>query len=122
MAFSPLTNLINAAKADDRPRVASLLDAGADPNLAGKDGQTPLYCASKKGHAEVVKLLVGKWMEQISGGDINATDPSGRSPLFYSSRIGDAELVKLLLEAGADPNLADKPLYCASRKVHAEVV
>ena len=49
-----------------------LLDAGADFDLADKNWQTPLSCASSKGQAE---LLLGKWLEQIgSGGDVNVID------------------------------------------------
>ena len=50
-----------------------------------------------------MKLLVGKWLEQIdSGGDVNVSDLFGRSPLYYSYSIGDEDSVKLLLDAGAD--------------------
>ena len=38
--------------------VTALIEAGADINLAVKDGVTPLYSASQKGHVEVVRELL----------------------------------------------------------------
>jgi ankyrin repeat protein len=38
--------------------VALLMDAGADPELADRDGVTPLAHARARGHAEIVAILV----------------------------------------------------------------
>jgi cytohesin len=35
----------------------ALIAAGANVNLANKDGETPLYRATLYGHTEIVKLL-----------------------------------------------------------------
>ena len=38
--------------------VELLISKDADVNVAAKDGRTPLQAAKKKGHAEVVELLL----------------------------------------------------------------
>ena len=94
------------------------LDAGADINLADKNGKSPLHFASKFERAEtvrVVKLLLD------AGADFNRTDDDGKTPLHFASQRKRAEtvrVVKLLLDVGADFNRPDKnggtPLSYAS--------
>ena len=43
--------------ADHQKVVALLLEAGADPELADKDGVTPLQHAERRGYGEIAKLL-----------------------------------------------------------------
>jgi ankyrin repeat protein len=45
-------------------------------NLSNKQGQSPLFAASKCGHCDVVKYLLS------SGADINLHDEGCQSPLF----------------------------------------
>src|SRR3990167_3822519 len=90
---SSLSNdLLVAVKSVNCERVASLLDAGADHNLADKARRTPLFWASRYGHAEVVRLLLG------AGADPNLASKGGITPLSCASMNGHVEEVKLLLD------------------------
>src|SRR3990167_303307 len=93
--------LTEAVHAGDHARIAALLAAGADANLAGKGGKTPLYLASGNGHTEVVRLLLD------AGADLNLAGNNGRTPLYLASENGHAKVVQILLDAGADANLAN---------------
>ena len=84
------------------PRVAQLLIAhGADPNILGREGFTPLHRASISGRIEIVRLLIEY------GTNVEVKDDKGRTPLDVAwsddvsqSRAGKQreEIVKLLLE------------------------
>ena len=51
--------------------------------------------ASEKGHADVVKLLLGH--ETI---DVNAADNRGNTPLKFASDYGQTEVMELLKTKG----------------------
>ena len=53
-----------AARRGQRKTVEILLDAGADPSLAGAPWATPLAWAAKKGHDEITSLLRARGAEQ----------------------------------------------------------
>ncbi|KAF5682797.1 ankyrin protein 3 [Fusarium denticulatum] len=75
--------------------VKMLLETGADPAAAAKDGQTPLHQALRNGHFEIAKMLVE------AGADVMAADVDGRIPLLLASENGQSEVAKMLLEKGA---------------------
>ena len=56
--------------------VTALIEAGADINLAKKDGGTPLYSASQKGHLEVVRELLR------GGANVDQAEKDGATPLL----------------------------------------
>lgn len=60
-------------------------------------GETPLYCAARKGSVQEVRRLLEK------GADPNARNNKGLTPLHEAAYWGEAEIVSLLLKAGADP-------------------
>ncbi len=103
----------------DIAKIQEAIQAGADVNVRNKNGFTPLWKASKKGHTEIVKLLLK------AEADVNARNKYG-TPLLVATYKGHTEIVKLLLTAGADVNAADKwgdtPLYTATYKGHTEIV
>lgn len=60
-------------------------------------GETPLYCAARKGNAYEVRRLLEK------GADPNARNHKGLTPLHEAAYWGEAEIVRLLLKYKADP-------------------
>lgn len=81
-----------------------LLDAGANPNISMRDGNTILLdaCANpdvgSNGYPEVIKLLLK------AGAKPNVSDNLGWTPLLRAAAYGHEEVVEVLLENGADPN------------------
>src|SRR3990167_6100969 len=116
-------SLIDASRDGDLFRVRQLLSASANPNIANRNGHTPLYWASHQGHLEVVKELLSA---PGNGVDPNIANKDCKTPLYWASRRGHLEVVRELLFAGADPNIANEngetPLFWASRNQHLEVV
>jgi len=81
---------------DDRVGVAkALLEAGADVNLANKDGQTPLFYAIYSGDTEMVQLLLE------AGADVTVKMKDGETVLQRAQKEEYNEIIKLLKAAGA---------------------
>ncbi|CAL4082083.1 unnamed protein product, partial [Meganyctiphanes norvegica] len=95
--------LYNAAEAGDIKRVEAALQHTPDINWGNPDffGQTPLYIASKRGHADVIEKLVA------SGADVNKVDIFGQTPLYIASKRGHADVIEKLVASGADVNKVD---------------
>ena len=86
--------------------VEELLKAGANVNLHGKGGATPLMRAAVGAHSEIVELLLK------SGADVNSRDDRGRTPLILLMCTFNKEADVLrgagsLVTAGADRTLVD---------------
>jgi uncharacterized protein len=77
--------------------VRFLIKAGANVNLAAKDGCTPLQMAAGLHDGEIVKLLLA------NGAKPNVADKKGWTPLMRAVNPGVAS-VRTLVEAGADVN------------------
>lgn len=123
-----------AAKLGTTTIMETLVAAKADPNLADRQGRTPLWSAVEA-NLESVKFLVEKGADvnardQIKsspllwaagfgkpetvaylitkGADVKATDDNGWTPLIWAAGLGQAQTVDILVKAGADLNAADK--------------
>ena len=78
-----------------------LLQKGANPNIADRDGVTPLMIASSFGYFEEVKELLK------GGARVDVSNDAGETPLISAVHRRDTEMMKLLLEHGANPDKAD---------------
>lgn len=95
------TALMITLKRRDLPWTAFLLQNGADPNMRGGDGDTPLITAASTMFPEGVRLmLVGK-------ARVDDTNSKGETALIKAVQRRDADSVRLLLAAGANPDRPD---------------
>ncbi|CAB0037015.1 unnamed protein product [Trichogramma brassicae] len=88
-----------------------LLNHGADPNLANKNGSTPLHviCENRSyGAYSVFSMLLESIDEFQQTMLIDAKDKWGDTPLLLATSKRNAEMVASLLRRGADPNLANE--------------
>ena len=92
------TPLIAAASLRRPAVVRTLLDHGANVDLADADGRTALMHAASVGLAESVAMLLG------AGAQINATDKNQEGALHRAAERGHAAVVRLLLDSGAPAN------------------
>lgn len=100
----------------DTDELAALLVDGPDVNVRVRDGtgRTPLYMASRRGHANVVTMLLD------AGAFVNVPERTGITPLFVSCSQGHSEVASVLLTAGATTESG--LLLLASRGGHANIV
>ncbi len=79
--------LLIAIRKKDRPKVLSLLNAGANVNLGDNQGMTPLMWATANQQAGIVRVLLRR------GADVNAKDSKG----FTAAQMTeDVDILKLL--------------------------
>ena len=91
--------------------VRLLVAAGANVNLADRQGVTPLAHARKRGFDSMAAILEQAGGQvRLSDGTIDARDALGRTALLRATYAGDVKAVRALLEAGADVNLRDSML------------
>uniref|UniRef100_A0A673BRX7 Ankyrin-1 n=1 Tax=Sphaeramia orbicularis TaxID=375764 RepID=A0A673BRX7_9TELE len=116
--------LENAAPVDAKAKVMSPLmkNIHTQPFRAVKtdsDDQTPLHCASRMGHKELVKLLLEHKANP------NSTTTAGHTPLHIAAREGHVQTVRILLDMEAQQTKMTKvrqpltkgftPLHVASK-------
>ena len=91
--------------------VETLLDGGANSNIANNWGSTPLHWAAMYGHGEVVETLLR------GGAASNVANYRGSTSLHFAAEEGHKEVVEKLLDGGANPNVGDNqgqtPLHVA---------
>lgn len=95
------TGLIIAISRSDEQWTGFLLNKGADPNLAGKGGDTPLIAAARVGFAPAMEWLIGL------GAKVDAPNRMGETPLIIAVQQRNAAIVRLLLGQGANPDKTD---------------
>lgn len=102
--------------------VKTLLDAGADVNLASRESMkvTPLASASAARQLEIARMLIER------GADVNARASNDFTPLHESAASGKIDFALLLLEHGANVNAKTRdgktPLDYAREGGHDEMV
>uniref|UniRef100_A0ABD2WFY1 Uncharacterized protein n=1 Tax=Trichogramma kaykai TaxID=54128 RepID=A0ABD2WFY1_9HYME len=100
--------LLMAADNENERVVELLLENGADPNLAAKDGLTPLHCISFSYNEQMVmkffKINNDKYQPLL----INAQNYLGSTPLHCATECSSNETVEWLLRKGAIPNLVNE--------------
>ncbi|XP_021455674.2 ankyrin repeat and SOCS box protein 2 isoform X1 [Oncorhynchus mykiss] len=125
------TALILAVESEKVACVEALLEMGADPDLANKERESPLYKGCEMNNAEIVAMLlnhgamVNKYSTQgwtalleavsrnnveicemlvRSGAKLNPTDMYGITPLSTAAQNGHVETLQFLIKHGADVN------------------
>ena len=78
-----------------------LLQEGANPNIADKNGVTPLIAAVRMGYIEGVQALIA------GGAQVDIANNIGETPLIWAVHSRNVELLEVLLAAGADPDRTD---------------
>ena len=81
--------------------VRFLLQRGANPNIADKNGVYPIQIAAQLGFIEGVERLIR------GGAEIDVSDTTGETPLISAVHRRDLKMVELLVEKGANPDRAD---------------
>ncbi len=90
-------DLADLAAIGDPALVERALKDGADANERDADGERALCAAAKRGHGNIVKMLLD------NGADPNASG-NGDVPLYVACGNPRLSIVELLLDAGTDPN------------------
>ena len=114
------------AGAEGRNEILKMtLAAGADLKSTNRYGGTALIPAAHHGHPETVKILLATAIDKDHVNNL------GWTALLEAVLLGDGgavhtEIVRLLVEAGANPNIADRegvtPLGHAKRRGFAGMV
>jgi ankyrin repeat protein len=101
--------------------VSDLIVLGADVNVQGDGGWTPLHLAVREGSVEIARMLIG------AGADLNLQDTWGsKTPLHWAPLWGRVEIARMLIDAGANVNLQDTdgwaPLHVAAYYRQVKIV
>jgi ankyrin repeat protein len=103
------TALLVSVKGRDAAWTAHLIKSGANPNIAARNGETPLIAAARIGFTDAVRWLIG------AGAKVDATNKRGETPLIVAVQERHVSLVRLLLSAGADPDRTDSAAGFSAR-------
>jgi len=113
------TPLYRAVRAIDLVAVQLLVERGANPSLALKDGSTPMMAAAGLGAPrggdeevteagdrndpiDVMKALIAK------GANVNAANDAGMTPLHYAAQRGSDRIIEFLAGQGAKFDVKNK--------------
>jgi ankyrin repeat protein len=113
------TPLYRAVRAIDLAGAQLLVNHGANPSVAIKDGSTPLMAAAGLGAPrggdeevteagdrndpiDVMKVLIAK------GADVNAANDAGMTPLHYAAARGSDRIIEFLAGQGAKFDVKNK--------------
>lgn len=85
----------------DQLWIRFLADRGANPNIADKNGVTPLQIATNLGYVEGVEALLK------AGANIDVANSTGETPLISAVLRRDVLMTRLLLANGANADRSD---------------
>jgi ankyrin repeat protein/beta-lactamase regulating signal transducer with metallopeptidase domain len=91
-----------AVRTGDLAVLRQVLDAGADPEEAGQDGQRPLMVAVDADNADMARALLE------AGADVNVHDGHGATPLQRAVAGSRSDMVQVLLQHGPDTEARDR--------------
>lgn len=109
-----------AAEATDLAAMHLLIDAGADPKIASKNGTTPLMVAAGLGWAaNFARNAPDSWIKAVQycldlGIDINAKDTKDYTAMHGAAFRGDTEMVAFLAKNGAKVDVVNKDGFSAA--------
>lgn len=91
-----------AMEEGDKEQIELLWRDGADLNQRDIDHFTPLNCATRFNHVELVEWLL------LKGVELNVEDNLGGIPLHYAIAWNNLHLLELLLARGANPDFRNR--------------
>jgi len=89
------------AQRRDQLWIRFLAEQGTNPNIADKNGVTPLQIATNLGHIEGVEALLK------AGANVDVANSTGETPLISAILRRDVMMTRLLLANGANPDRSD---------------
>lgn len=95
-AMATEIDLHQAAAANDRARIETLLQTGARVDARDSAGRTALLVATHADAIEAAQALIA------AGADVNAKDNIADSPYLYAAAEGRLDILRMTLKAGAD--------------------
>jgi ankyrin repeat protein len=107
--YSGATPLTVAVRKRATLYVNFLLQHGADPNLADRNGDTGLLIAARLGYAEGVGVMLA------ANAAVDATNRQGETALIVAVQNHHTLIVKRLLEAGASASHTDNASGLSAR-------
>ncbi|CAB0043472.1 unnamed protein product [Trichogramma brassicae] len=102
---------LHLALRHERKRIVELLlRRGSNPNLANKDGSTPLHtiCSRKDSNCDLAELFFKICDDVNQPVQVDARDKSGNTPLHAALQRKHFKVVELLLTRGANANSANE--------------
>jgi len=103
----------------EQEKLDTLIEDGANVNIRGPNGSTPLHNAVKTDYIYAIQLLCS------NGANVNARDNRGNLPMHYTS-YGNGKSASILIENGANVNVNNDnlttPVYIAIEFENDKVV
>nr|XP_034962778.1 ankyrin repeat and SOCS box protein 2 isoform X1 [Zootoca vivipara]XP_034962787.1 ankyrin repeat and SOCS box protein 2 isoform X1 [Zootoca vivipara] len=116
-----LDPVVSAIQKGDENALLKMMQSGKNLAQPNKDGWLPLHEAAYYGQERCLKLLYKSYP-----GLLDQRTLQEETALYLATNRGNLECVRLLLQAGAEPDIANKaretPLYKACERRNAEAV
>ncbi|XP_006814632.1 uncharacterized protein LOC102808257, partial [Saccoglossus kowalevskii] len=115
-----LWNAVDSGQYKDAKKLIGKSNCDVNYKNETRFDATPLHQAAKKGHVELVKLLMKH------KADIEVKTKNGWTPLHYAAEEGFGEIVELFIKTIKDINCTTKggstPLFLAAKYGHTETM